>query len=266
MYVDPLCVVRSTSNQDHGNVSEVGCMCVLVHFTRPGGGRRRGRPCHYELWCLTESHRRVWHVCQSSNLHYQIRTWAYLSFSPRAHGVAGNNTATTPQLRRQEAWGKISVDLHYDTKSTLKRAKGPVTSNTSQYRACTECSSRCLASRTWESRRAPSLRGRSAVPTIAKLSAFRTETLFGGWPASLGDMVRFLAQAGPSCDARTWEQTLFFVPSAWHPSPGRPPPCLPSPLASLPRWLGEDGERSEHTSGQTAHRPPPPLAAHAPRQ
>lgn len=52
-------------------------------------------------------------------------------------------------------------------------------------------------------------------------SAFQADTLFGGWPASLGDMVRFLAQAGLSCNARPWEQTLF-LPSAWHPSPGPP--------------------------------------------
>lgn len=58
-------------------------------------------------------------------------------------------------------------------------------------------------------------------------SAFQADTLFGGWPASLGDMVRFLAQAGLSCNARPWEQTLF-LPSAWHPSPG--PPWL---------WLGD---------------------------
>lgn len=72
-------------------MSEVVCMCVLVQYTRPGGGRRRG----HGLWCLTESHRHLWHICQSSNLHYQIQTWAYLS-SPRAHGMAESNTATTP--------------------------------------------------------------------------------------------------------------------------------------------------------------------------
>lgn len=67
---------------------------------------------------------------------------------------------------------------------------------------------------------------------FTELSAFQTETLFGGWPASLGDMVRFLAQAGLSCNARMWEQTLFFALR-----PGTQvlvplPPIPPPPLAS----------------------------------
>lgn len=103
----------------------------------------------------------------------------------------------------------------------------------------------------------------SWVPTIAKLSAFRTETLFGGWPASLGDMVRFLAQAGLSCDARTWEQTLFFCPRPGTQVLVRPHPPCSSPSASL-AGRGRGAEQHEWSS-----RPPPtppPLAAHAPRQ
>lgn len=82
---------------------------------------------------------------------------------------------------------------------------------------------------------------------LSQLSAFQTETLFGGWPASLGDMVRFLAQAGLSCNAPNVEANLVFCPR-----PGTqvlvtslPPPFPPPPLA-----LGL-GVMSP------AHRPPP---------
>lgn len=112
---------------------------------------------------------------------------------------------------------------------------------------------------------------------LSELSAFQTETLFGGWPASLGDMVRFLAQAGLSHNARTWEQTLFFgprpgtqvlVPQVLVPLPPSPPPsalgytrrrawsrlCPPPTLTPPPSHAPPPTSRSWHLSEKHAAR------------
>lgn len=120
------------------------------------------------------------------------------------------------------------------------------------------------ASRTRESRWAPAPRcipgcrlSRSYQPSRLRLSLVvglpHWEIWYDFWPRPA---YRAMPERG--------SKPCFFCPR-----PGTqvlvqpPPPHAPlGPLAGRRRGA----ERAEHTSGQTAHRPPPPLAAHAPRQ
>jgi hypothetical protein len=78
-------------------------------------------------------------------------------------------------------------------------------------------------------------------------SAFQTETLFGGWAAPSGDMVRFRGHTDLSTDAVALEQTLFLLIL----DPGTKVKPLSSRARALAACAQQQADPGSHWSKET---------------